>query len=202
MNSAYLPNDTLFPLDESLIEAVVEDQSEAALTSLYRRYRHVLRSVIIRVMRDEADADDVLQDVFLQVWNRAESYTPEKGRLLGWLIVVARRRALDRLRQKCAYNRARDRFEFEYRIPVVEQSPNCGVDQQLCEDDLRNLLGNLLQRLPPHQEQVVQMTYFKGMSQRQIAAALELPLGTVKTRIELGMRKLANSLRPLRFKIA
>lgn len=202
MISAYTPNDSITPLDECLIEAVVEHKSEAALASLYQRYRHVLRCVIMRVMRDEADTDDVLQDVFLQVWTRAETYSPEKGRLLGWLIILARRRALDRLRQRCAYNRARDRFEAEYRIPVVEQGPNNESDQQLCEDDLRNILGRLLHRLPPHQGQVVQMTYFNGMSQRQIAAALELPLGTVKTRIELGMRKLSNSLRPLRSKVA
>jgi len=188
--------------DDILMQAVVSQQSEQALGQLYQRYGNILRSVVRRVMQDEADVEDVLQDVFMQVWNRAEAYRPERGRLLGWLVIMARRRALDRLRQRYAYNRAKDRFEHEYRVPAIEQSPDGIVDKQVCEDDLREMLLNQMHRLPPNQEQVVQMTYFQGMSQRQIAASLALPLGTVKTRIELGIRKLSISLKPHRQKVA
>lgn len=184
------------------MEAIVCYQSEEALTSLYHRYGRILRCVIMRVMKDESETDDVLQDVLVQVWTKGETYSPDKGQLLGWLITLARRRALDRIRQRCSYNRARNRYKLESRIPSVNETSLCVVDQQICDEDLRLLLSKLLQKLPPHQEQVVQMTYFEGMSQRQIAARLHLPLGTVKTRIELGMRKLFNSLRPLRKKIA
>lgn len=201
MNNLY-PTEEFTPSDETLMQAVMQDRSERALDELYQRYGSVLRNVIMRVMRDESEVDDVLQDVFVQVWSRADAYSPEKGRLLGWLIILARRRALDRLRQRCAYNRARDRFETEYHLPVDEFQGNRAVDRQVCDDDLRHLLNRMLHRLPPNQEQVVQMTFFEGMSQRQIAAALAIPLGTVKTRIELGMRKLTNVLNPVREKVA
>src|SRR5215213_8070286 len=84
--------------DVDLITAVAQERSQQALEELYRRYRSMLRSVINRVMNTDADCDDVLQDVFIQVWNQAESYSSEKGHLLGWLITLARRRALDRVR--------------------------------------------------------------------------------------------------------
>lgn len=190
------------PLDNPLMQAIVQDRSEQALTTLYQRYGHILKCVILRVMKDESDADDVLQEVMLQVWTKAETYSPSKGHLLGWLITLARRRALDRIRQRCSYNRARTRFEAESKSPLLQEMNLSQVDQQICSEDLRNLLARLLQKLPPQQGQVVQMSYLQGLSQRQIAAKLDLPLGTVKTRIELGMRKLFNSLRPLRKKVA
>src|SRR4051794_35427984 len=97
--------------DVELITAVSKERSQEALEELYRRHRPMLRSVISRVMNSDTDADDVLQDVFIQVWNQADSYSSEKGHLLGWLITLARRRALDRVRQMCAYKNATDRYE-------------------------------------------------------------------------------------------
>src|SRR6476659_11125439 len=94
------------PSDVDLITAVSQDRSQQALEELYRRYRAMLRSVINRVMNSDSDCDDVLQDVLIQVWNQAGSYSAEKGHLLGWLITLARRRALDRVRQMCAYKHA------------------------------------------------------------------------------------------------
>ena len=82
-----------------------------ALDRLYRRYRAVLKSIIMQVLHDETEADDVLQEVFLQVWNRAPSYSSGKGKLMSWLCTLARRRAIDRLRQHAAYRRATDRYE-------------------------------------------------------------------------------------------
>jgi RNA polymerase sigma-70 factor, ECF subfamily len=162
-----------------------------ALDRLYRRYESVLRGVIVRVMGDAAETDDVLQDVFLQAWSRADHYSADKGKPLGWLITMARRRAIDRLRQRGAYQRARDRFELECEIPLRDGEASRSVETEACRDDLRKHLSQLLHRLPPRQKQVVELAFFKGLSQRDIAAALELPLGTVKTRIELGLRKLA-----------
>lgn len=190
------------PCDETLLHEIVELKSEPALEQLYLRYRSVLRSVVMRVIRDESEADDVLQDVFVQVWTQGHHYSAEKGRVLGWLIILARRRALDRLRQRCAYQRASDRFEAEYKHPPGGAEENRIVDREVCSKDLRDLMCRLIGKLPPHQGQVIRLTFFEDMSQREIAARLGLPLGTVKTRIELGVRKLCNALLPMREKVA
>lgn len=200
-DSACTPSEET-PCDEALLGIIVHERSEAALEQLYLRYRSVLRSVVMRVIRDESEADDVLQDVFVQVWTQGHHYSAEKGRVLGWLIILARRRALDRLRQRCAYQRASDRFEAEYKHPPGESEENRIVDKEVCSKDLRDLMNRLIGKLPPHQGQVIRLTYFEDMSQREIAARLGLPLGTVKTRIELGVRKLTNALMPMREKVA
>ena len=180
--------------DVELITAISQDRSQRALEELYRRYRSMLRSVINRVMNTDADTDDVLQDVFIQVWNQAESYSSEKGHLLGWLITLARRRALDRVRQMCAYKNATDRYEksVEPTKPGFQESSI--VDREVWKHELQQRMNQLIHKLPEAQRQAVRLTFYQGLSQREIAAHLSVPLGTIKTRIELGMRKLGRSL--------
>ncbi|MDB6139385.1 MAG: polymerase, sigma-24 subunit, subfamily [Verrucomicrobiaceae bacterium] len=188
--------------DESLMAKIATEHSSQALEQLYRRHRGMLRGVVLRILRDEAEMEDVLQDVFIQVWNQSSNYSAEKGLVLGWLIVLARRRALDRLRQRSAYQRATDRFEAEHERHADEGGEHCHVEEDVCNNDLRGLMYSLISHLPPPQQQVVLLTYFEDMSQREIAAHLGLPLGTVKTRIELGVRKLGSALAPMRAKVA
>ncbi len=187
--------------DERLMSELVEREPEA-LQELYRRYHGLLHSVAMNVVRNSLDAEEVLQDVFLHIWNRAETYSAEKGKPLGWLVMLARRRAIDRVRQQSSYLRATSRFELECAQEEEDRSLHAGVDQKACLDDLRTLLKQQLQRLPPAQKQAVELTFFEGMSQREIASATQLPLGTVKTRIELGLRKLAHILVTARLKIS
>ena len=176
-----------------LITAVSEDRSQQALEELYRRYRSMLRSVINRVMNSDADADDVLQDVFIQVWNQAQSYSASKGHLLGWLITMARRRALDRVRQMCAYKNATDRYEKSVEPTKPGFHETSIVDREVWKNELQQRMDKLMSKLPEAQRQAVRLTFFQGLSQREIAAYLSVPLGTIKTRIELGMRKLGRS---------
>ena len=180
-------------LDADLVRSIAEFRSEKALQELYRRHQPLLRSVIRRVLNSDTETDDVLQDVFLQVWNNASAYSPEKGQFLGWLITVARRRAVDRLRQICAYKNATDRFEasLEPETPNFQQST---TEQEVQHNELRDRISTHLGKLPEAQQQVVKLTYFQGLSHREIAARLSVPLGTIKTRIELGIRKLSRSL--------
>ncbi|MDB6140348.1 MAG: putative polymerase sigma factor, sigma-24 [Verrucomicrobiaceae bacterium] len=188
--------------DEAILTEIASNHSSKALEELYNRHRRMLRSVALRIVRDEAEADDVLQDVFIQIWDRAEYYSPEKGQVLGWLIVLTRRRALDRVRQRSAYQRATDRFETEHESHAAQSEDNCAVEKDVCSNDLRRLMFTMMSLLPPAQQEVVNLAYFEDMSQREIAAHLHLPLGTVKTRIELGVRKLGCSLAPIRAKVA
>ncbi len=187
--------------DEAILSQIASTHSSRALEDLYKRHHRMLRSVAMRIVRDEASADDVLQDVFIQIWNQADSYSPEKGQVLGWLIILTRRRALDRVRQRSAYQRATDRFEQEHERRFLESEDNCAVETDVCSNDLRSLMLTLMSHLPQAQQEVVKLAYFEDMSQREIAAHLQLPLGTVKTRIELGMRKLGTSLAPIRSKV-
>lgn len=172
-----------------------------ALDRLYRRYRTVLKSIIMQVLHDETDADDVLQEVFMQVWDRADTYSAKKGKLVSWLCTLARRRAIDRLRQHGAYRRATDRYEVScnHADKAIEEFHTVERDASL--DDLRDLLKKHLDDLPPSQEQVIRMAFFENRSQREISTMTKTPLGTVKTRIELGIKKLSCAFGGLKEKI-
>jgi len=193
--------DCEFTGDEQLMDELLQ-QRTTALRRLYKRYQAVLHAVAMRVLHDETDTEEVLQDVFVQLWQKPEKYSVQKGKPLGWLITLARRRAIDRVRQRMAYRRATERFELacRNRTPVFEDSHT--VDRGAEQTDLREYLENVIGRLPPAQKEAIECTFFRGMSQRQIAAARHLPLGTVKTRIELGLRRLSGMISGLRAKVA
>lgn len=186
--------------DEALMGAVTKRETPA-LNRLYERYHGLLHSVAMGVVHHSPDAEEVVQDVFLHIWNRADTYMAEKGKPLGWLMMLTRRRAIDRLRSQSSYRRATTRFETEYLLENDDRVPQGNIDRQ-ATGDLRALLKQQLNRLPPVQKQAVELTFFEGMSQRQVASATRSPLGTVKTRIELGLRKLSNILITARLKIS
>ncbi len=187
------------PSDESLMQSIVERQS-SAINSLYERYGKTLKKVIYQVLQDEAEADDVLQESILQVWREATSYSSSLGKPLGWLVTIARRRAIDRVRRRAAYSRAKDRFEI-----YVETEPRSWLQSYTQEDnagsDIRNFLEREMSRLPEFQSEALKLSFFNGLSHREIAAHTRTPLGTVKTRLELGLRKLSSSVRAQRNKI-
>lgn len=187
--------------DELLMLDLVR-QEAGALEELYQRYRAILRGVIVRIVGDELDAEDVLQEVFLQLWTRADHYSAARGKPLGWLITLARRRAIDRLRQRAAYRRATERFETEEnRHPGAAPWNGSAIGSAAFQGDIQELVRGAMLRLPEKQREVVSRAFMGGMSQREIAAQMDIPLGTVKTRIELGRRKLASILAGARKKI-
>ncbi len=185
--------------DEMLMKAIT-DRRQVALRELYQRYGKTLKSVITRVVHEETEADDVLQEIFIQIWKEAGNYSPKAGRPLGWVVTLARRRAIDRLRRRQAYCRAKDRFELH-----IGQQPGTKFRSQINDDlirsDLRRFLNRQLSTLPTYQRQVIELSFFEGRSHREISHLTGTPLGTVKTRLELGLRKLTNCVRPLRRKI-
>ena len=186
--------------DEALMEAITDHRPEA-LDEFYSRHGSRLKSVIGNVVHEEGDADDVLQDILLQIWHEADHYSPKAGKLLGWVVTLARRRAIDRLRRKQAYCRAKERYQSH-----LEEQPNAAQESHSFEDeisrsDLRHYLHRRLKVLPRYQREALELAFFSGMSHREIAAVTRAPLGTVKTRLELGLQKLTQSLRPLRHKI-
>ncbi len=188
------------PTDEILMKDLIQHKA-AALETLYHRYRAILRSIIMQVLHDDGEADDVLQDVLIQVWNRASAYSSKKGRLISWLSTLARRRAIDRLRQHSAYRRATDRYEVACNHPDKEISEIRTVERDAQRGDLNALLQRHIANLPERQRDVIRMTFYEGKSQREISQLTGTPLGTVKTRIELGVKKLSQSVGSARDKI-
>jgi RNA polymerase sigma-70 factor (ECF subfamily) len=186
--------------DEALMEAITDHRPEA-LNEFYSRHGGRLKSVIGNVVHEEGDADDVLQDILLQIWREADHYSPKAGKLLGWVVTLARRRAIDRLRRKQAYCRAKERYqEHLYEQPGMAPE-NHSYGDDMSRSDLRHFLHRRLNVLPRQQREALELAFFAGMSHREIAAVTRAPLGTVKTRLELGLQKLTQSLKPLRNKI-
>jgi RNA polymerase sigma-70 factor (ECF subfamily) len=185
--------------DETLMKAIT-DRHQTALRELYQRYGKTLKSVITRVVHEETEADDVLQEIFLQIWKEAGNYSPKAGRPLGWVVTLARRRAIDRLRRRQAYCRAKDRFESQIEPQPVAQGRSPMTDN-LIRSDLRRFLERQMNALPAYQREVIELSFFEGRSHREISHLTKTPLGTVKTRLELGLRKLTNCVRPMRRKI-
>jgi RNA polymerase sigma-70 factor (ECF subfamily) len=186
--------------DEALMEAITDHQP-TALTEFLSRHGNRIKSVIGSVVHEEGEADDVLQEILIQVWREAGRYSPKAGKLLGWIVTLARRRAIDRLRRKQAYCRAKDRYQEH-----LDQQPETGATphsfDEVSRADLRHYLRRRLKALPRYQRQAIELSFFTGMSHREIATVTHAPLGTVKTRLELGLQKLTQSLRPIRHKIS
>src|SRR5713101_4421067 len=186
--------------NESLMEAISERQPQA-LNEFYSRHSNRLKSVIGNVVHEEGEADDVLQEILIQIWRDADRYSPKAGKLLGWVVTLARRRAIDRLCRKQAYCRAKERYEAQLDHQPASSPQPRGLDDEIERSDLRRFLHRRLNDLPRYQRQAIELSFFTGMSHREIAAVTRAPLGTVKTRLELGLQKLTQSLRPIRHKI-
>ncbi|MBV8533085.1 MAG: sigma-70 family RNA polymerase sigma factor [Verrucomicrobia bacterium] len=184
--------------DDELMEAVVNREGDA-LESIYKRYESLLRTVILSVIRDESDVEDVLHDVLLQLWEQGNRYNPNEKGLRGLLVTLARRRALDRLRRRAAYRRATESLKMDADNPLTCETST--MSNQVEVHDLSELLSRVMQELPAAQKEVVHLAFFKGMSQREIAANRRISLGTVKTRLHLAQRKLHNYLAPIQNKI-
>lgn len=183
--------------DTELMTALAEHDADA-MEEIYHRYEPILRTVILSVLHEEGDTDDVLHDVFLQLWNHSDRLMPKKG-LHGFLVTMARRRALDRLRRRLAYRRVTDRFECKLKAEFRDELR--ASETETANNDLSELLEGMIGELPDPQQEVVHLTFFEGMSQREIASRKAIALGTVKTRLQLARKKLLHQLVPLQDKI-
>jgi RNA polymerase sigma-70 factor (ECF subfamily) len=174
--------------EAELIHAVARGD-EQALASLYDRYGPVLYGLLLRMLRDRGEAEDVLQELFLQVWQRAASFDATRGRVFTWLVTLTRSRAIDRLRS----TRARARAAHASAEGSQEPSADALVDAARAEEG-EAVRGALLS-IPEEQRRALLLAYFEGLTQTEIAARLGQPLGTVKTRMRSGMSKLRELLR-------
>jgi RNA polymerase sigma-70 factor (ECF subfamily) len=184
------------PSDLELMEAIKAGDPDA-LSQLYDRYNGIVKALILRVIHNETEADDLLQEIFMEIWNQAKNFSAQKGKPLGWMVTLARRRAIDGLRKKQAYARAGERLQNE-----TENQPDAWVqnvtEAEITRGDTRQLIRKVIESLPVAQQEAVELAFFQGMSQREIAAKTNTPLGTVKTRLELGLKKIYDGLKELK----
>ena len=185
--------------DEQLIEALQSGRPDA-LGVLYQRYSSFLRTCILHIIHDEAEADDLLQEAFTEIYSHAKDFSLTKGKLIGWMVTIVRRRAIDRLRKREAYSRAKERFQQE-----LENTTNLWSHRNAFKEiilaDLRLYLDTAINDLPREQQKSIKLAFYRGLSQREISALTRTPLGTVKTRLELGLKKMAAAFAESKAKI-
>jgi RNA polymerase sigma-70 factor (ECF subfamily) len=174
----------------------VASRDELAFSVIYDRYIDLVYSTSLRVLADPQLAEDAAQDVFVRLWRRPETFIAERGRFLSWLMSVTRNRAVDELR---ARGRRRKRegipsseTEDAMNLVPASEGEGPGAYAELHEEQV--LVRKALTQLPPEQRRALELAYFGGLTQLEIAATLHEPLGTIKTRIRLGMQKLRRAL--------
>lgn len=178
--------------DETLLYLIASAHTDA-LGELYDRYGRLVFSVAYNATSDPNLAEEITQDTFLRVWQRAESYNPQTGKVVGWLTSIARHRAIDLYRRGSVRSDAHaDPLEEILDFNLVDEGPD--VETSLENQQSRQHVRWALSQLPHEQRQVLALAYFRGLTQGQISQMLGLPLGTIKTRIRLGMQKLRQIL--------
>ena len=180
--------------DEALLQAIARGQS-AALGVLYDRYGRLVYSLAYQILNDGAVAEEITQEVFLQIWNKAGSFQSDLGKVSTWLTSVTRHRAIDNLRRK----RIRpEGHRVEWDTSEEADDPQWADPQNVAaqvENNIQSLaIRQAIAQLPGDQQNALALAFFQGLSHQEIAEATGEPLGTVKTRIRLGMQKLRHLL--------
>ena len=170
----------------------VADGDQSALTELYDATSRLVFGLILRVVTDRSSAEEVLLDVYTQVWRQASSYDSKRGAPLAWLMTIARTRGIDRLRAGKHESQNRDSLDAIGELTATTASP----EADSVSAERRRLVRSALDTLSPEQREVIELAYFSGLSHSEIALKLGQPLGTVKTRTRLGMIKLREMLLP------
>ena len=164
--------------DIALIDRIVA-RDETAVGALYDRHNRLLFGLILRIIRDRSEAEEILQEVFVLVWTRAETYNVSLGPPAAWLVRIARNRAIDRLRANSVRVRAVE--------SAPEPPPSENPESQASASEQQRTVARALESLPADQRVLIEQAYFLGLTQSELAERFKLPLGTVKTRIRTGM---------------
>ena len=177
-------------ISDNELLAAVSRGDEQALAVIYDRYRLILFGLILRILHDRQEAEDVLQETFLQVWRRARDFDATRGRAFTWLVTIGRSRALDRLR--ALGSRARTAEEMAAHS-AQDQAGDAA--EEAARSEQGKIVRQALEELPEEQKRTLFLAYFEGLTQSEIAVRLGDPLGTVKTRMRAALMKLREVLR-------
>jgi len=173
-------------LSDAMLVSAIRSGDEQAMAQLYDRYSPIIYSVALRVLGDTGAAEDILQEVFLQLWRSPDMFDASRGSMPGWLAVIARNRAIDSLRKR--------RPESDITEVVVSVEPDLAgkAEWSRAADKIRGTLGGM----PAPQRSALEMAFFEGLTHTEIAEKTGEPLGTVKTRIRAGLMTLRKAFNP------
>ena len=166
---------------------------QSALSTLYDSTARLVYGLVLRIVNEAPSAEEVLLDVFSQVWRQAGQYDGKRGAPLAWIMTIARTRAIDRVRSTRQEQQRRDPLDTVQAV----RSESADPEQESVISERRFIVRQALAELTPEQRQVIELAYYSGMSHSEIAATLGQPLGTVKTRTRLGMMRLREALAPV-----
>ncbi|MEL6319711.1 MAG: sigma-70 family RNA polymerase sigma factor [Cyanobacteria bacterium J06626_14] len=178
------------PSDRDVLVALQQGQI-SALSQLYDRHASLIYSLVYRILNDTEDAEDITQDVFLKLWNQPDRYDPNRGSLSSFLVTMARSRAIDKLRRRGS----RFRFLQRWQAIIVHDSHGATPLESVSSDERSQLVTSALSELSEKERQVLELSYYDGLSYAETAERLNLPLGTVKSRARSGLRKLRQTLK-------
>jgi len=167
----------------------IAEGDQGALAELYDRFGSLLVGLSNRILRDPSDAEEVVQEAFVQVWKQAGRYDPRRSSVSTWLVLIARSRSIDRLRSR----QVRDRTALAAGKEQPRHTSQEGM-ASVWYDERRQRLNEVMATLPLEQREVLELSYYQGLTQREIAESTGIPLGTVKTRTLLAMKKLRTAL--------
>ena len=181
-----------FPQDETSLLTRIAQQDREALSQLYDRYARVMYSLAFKILNSVEEAEEVVLDVFSQVWRTAQNYDSQRGRVDNWLFLMTRSRSLDRLRKSLRQSKIIDASTQVVQEKSIVFADN--PEEKLLIRERRELIIAALEQLPETQRQVIELAYYQGLTQSEIASRMQISLGTVKTRVRLALKKLRNLL--------
>lgn len=180
-------------LEDAQLLALAAEGDSAALAELYERYSRIVYSTSLRILGSAELAEEVVQETFWRVWRRGSTFKADRGRVSSWIIGIAHNLAIDELRRQ--RSRPIPVYDEEDKPSLLEvEDKSEDVSSKVLEHEQRDMISLALAQIPQDQREAIELAYFGGLSQSEIAARLQNPLGTVKTRMRLGMQKLRDIL--------
>jgi RNA polymerase sigma-70 factor (ECF subfamily) len=177
--------------EKALMRRIVNGD-EGAFEALYDRYSRLLYSILLSVVKHPPEAQDMLQELFMHIWHQAKQFNAERGSVYSWLVTMTRNRAIDRLRSK-SYRDRQQEFANDAAMMLVPDDEISPLDGITISED-RERVQNALAQIPIEQRDALMLAYFQGYTQTEIAELLQIPLGTIKTRMRQGLIKLSSLL--------
>ncbi len=172
----------------------VKQRDHTALSELYDRYSPLLYSMVLKIVKATDEAEDLLQEIFLQIWNKAEMFAQDKGSVYTWIVTIARRKAIDRLRSKELVNKGQSLDADDNFTAIPDRAYMANPLHATITNEQESLMRNGLAQLSEEQRTILELSYYEGFTQEQISKKLNVPLGTVKTRMRNGLIKLRDNL--------
>jgi len=185
---------SLLALEDPALMSMVSEGNGAALEVLYDRYSRVVFSFALRILGDRAAAEELLQEVFFRTWKQAHQFSDVRGTFVTWLLSITHNMAIDEIRKQKRRPQRADSADPVLMLTNVTDE-QASVEEHATNSETREQIISAIRTLPPAQQAVIELAYFRGLTQREIATELVEPLGTIKTRMRLGVRKMRDYLK-------